>query len=198
MTEITKYGDFKPLGKQNKKKQIIISHTSRDIKNYLQSLKYRYNGKFNKIPNYVISKNGNILQLLDNNEHTSYFQESNINRNGIIVVLENLGWLSKEPLKDYYINWIGDIYKGNPFERKWRDYYFWDPYPENQIESLISLSENLFKEMKIEDNIVGHNTKINGIERFEGLVTRSNFDVNYTDVSPAFNFEKLINKLQNG
>lgn len=198
MTEITKYGDFKPLGKQNKKKQIIISHTSRDIKNYLQSLKYRYNGKFNRIPNYVISKNGNILQLLDNNEHTSYFQESNINRNGIIVVLENLGWLSKEPLKDYYINWIGDIYKGNPFERKWRDYYFWDPYPENQIESLISLSENLFKEMKIEDNIVGHNTKINGIERFEGLVTRSNFDVNYTDVSPAFNFEKLINKLQNG
>lgn len=197
MTETIKYGDFKPLGKQNKKKQIIISHTSRDVEKYLQSLKYRNNGKFDRIPNYVISKDGKILQLLDNIEHTNFFREPNINRNSIIITLENLGWLQKEPLKDYYINWIGDIYKGNPFERKWRDYYFWDPYPEKQIESLISLIEFLFKEMKIENNIVGHNTKINGIERFEGLVTRSNFDVNFTDVSPAFNFEKLTNKLQN-
>jgi hypothetical protein len=196
MTEIIKFGNFKPLGKQVKKKQIILSHSSRKMENYLQSLKYRFNGKFDRIPNYIISKEGKILQLLNNCEHTNYFSEPNINRNSIIIVLENLGWLQKEPLKDYYINWIGDIYKGMPFERKWRDYFFWDPYTKEQISSLTELTKILFKEMKIESNIVGHNTKINGIERYEGLVTRSNFDVDFTDLSPAFDFEMLTNSLQ--
>jgi N-acetyl-anhydromuramyl-L-alanine amidase AmpD len=197
MVEIVKYGNFKAGGKQQKKKQIILTHTSRKVQNYLQSLKYRFNGKYNKIPNFVITKDGRILQLLENYEHTNYFSEPNINRNGIIISLENLGWLQKEPLKDFYINWIGDIYDGIPFERKWRDYFFWDPYTENQITSLVGLTKNLFKEMKIESNIIGYNTKINGVERYEGLVTRSNFDVNFTDVSPAFNFEKLIKKIEN-
>ena len=53
MIDVVKYGEFKPTGKQKKKKQIILSHTSRDVKNYLMSLKYRYNGKYDKIPNYV-------------------------------------------------------------------------------------------------------------------------------------------------
>jgi hypothetical protein len=42
---------------------------------------------------------------------------------------------------------------------------------------------------------VEHNTKINGIEKFEGIVTKSNFDSDFTDVSPAFNFEYFIKQL---
>jgi hypothetical protein len=38
---------------------------------------------------------------------------------------------------------------------------------------------------------VGHNTKFEGIEKFEGIVTKSNFDVIFTDVSPAFDFNKF-------
>jgi N-acetyl-anhydromuramyl-L-alanine amidase AmpD len=167
------------------------------VENYLASLRYRYNGKFDRIPNYVITKEGKILQLLDNIEHTNYFNEPNINRNGIIISLENLGWLEKQPLEDHHINWIGDIYKGKPFERKWRDYFFWEPYSEEQIKSLVNLVKNLFKVMKIQNNVIGHNTKIKGIEKFEGLVTRSNFNSDYTDMSPAFDFEKIINNLTN-
>ena len=88
MIDIIKYGDFKPLGKQKKKHQIILTHTGRNVENYLVSLRYRYNGKFDRIPNYVIKKNGDIFQLLNNIEHTNYFKESNINRNGIIICLE--------------------------------------------------------------------------------------------------------------
>jgi hypothetical protein len=51
--------------------------------------------------------------------------------------------------------------------------------------------------MKIQNNVIGHNTKIKGIEKFEGLVTRSNFNSDYTDMSPAFDFEKIINNLTN-
>jgi hypothetical protein len=92
MSDIIQYGEFKPTGKQKKKKQIILAHTSRDVKNYLMSLKYRYNGKYDKIPNYVIDREGKVLQLLNNNEHSNYFAEPNINRNSVIICLENLGW----------------------------------------------------------------------------------------------------------
>jgi N-acetyl-anhydromuramyl-L-alanine amidase AmpD len=140
---------------------------------------------------------GKVLQLLDNTEHTQYFEEPNINRNSIIISLENLGWLQKEPLKDYYVNWIGDIYKGNVFEKKWRDYFFWQPYTDIQVQNTSILCNMLFKEMSIKPMIVGHNTKINGIEKYEGVVTKSNFDLNFTDVSPSFNFEKFLKKINN-
>jgi len=196
MLEIIRYGNFQPLGKQKKKNQIILSHSSRNLKDYLSSLKYRCNGKYKKIPNYVISKKGEVFKLLNNIEHTYFFSEPNINRNSIIIVLENLGWLTKEPLKDYYVNWIGDIYKGKVFERKWRDNFFWDPYTSEQIISTAELCKTLFKEMGIKNNIVGHNTKINGVEKLEGVITRSNLSSDYTDLSPAFNFETFIKKIE--
>lgn len=196
MTEIIKYGKFKPLGKQKKKSQIILTHTSRNVENYLASLRYRYNGKFERIPNYIITKDGKILQLLENIEHTNFFSEININRNSIIIVLENLGWLEKQPLENYYVNWVGDIYIGKPFERKWRDYFFWDLYTEKQIESLSELCKSIVKDMKLNKEIIENNTKINGIEKFEGIVTRSNFNVHFTDLNPSFDFENFRKKLE--
>lgn len=197
MIDIIKYGEFKPVGKQKKKHQIILTHTSRNINDYLQSLKFRFNGSFKRIPNYIITREGKILQLLGNAEHSEYFKEPNINRNSIIISLENLGWLQKEPLTDHYINWIGDIYKGNVFEKKWRDYFFWQPYTETQIDNLGLLCKELFKSIKIKPYIVEHNTKISGIEKYCGIVTKSNFGVDYTDVSPAFKFNELLKKIEN-
>ena len=195
--EIIKYGEFKPVGKQKKKHQIILTHTSRNINDYLQSLKFRFNGGFKRVPNYIISREGKIIQLLGNTEHSEYFKDPNINRNSIIISLENLGWLQKEPLTDHYINWIGDIYKGNVFEKKWRDYFFWQPYTEEQIQYTSSLCKKLLKEMKIKPQIVEHNTKIVGIEKYVGIVSKSNFDMNYTDLSPAFNFNELLKNIEN-
>ena len=196
MMEIIKYGDFKPLGKQKKKSQIILTHTSRNVENYLASLRFRYNGKFDKIPNYVISKDGTILKLLDNIEHTNYSKEINVNRNGIFISLENLGWVEKQPLENHYVNWIGDIYKGEVFERKWRDYFFWDKYTDKQMTSLVLLCEQIIKSMNIRKDLIGHNTKINGIQKFEGIITRSNLDSNFTDVNPSFNFDTFAKMLK--
>jgi N-acetyl-anhydromuramyl-L-alanine amidase AmpD len=197
MIDIIKYGEFKPVGKQKKKHQIILTHTSRNLNDYLQSLKFRFNGSFKRIPNYIITREGKVIQLLGNTEHSEYFKDPNINRNSIIISLENLGWLQKEPLTDHYINWIGDIYKGNVFEKKWRDYFFWQPYTEEQVKTTSSLCEKLFKEMKIKPQIVEHNTKIVGIEKYVGIVSKSNFDMNYTDLSPAFNFNELLKNIEN-
>lgn len=184
-------------GKQKKKKQIILTHTGRDIEEYLMSLKYRMNGKFNRLPHYIISKDGTVIQILPNESYSNYFDDINFNRNSIIISFENLGWLEKVPLKDQYTNWIGNIYKGVPYEKKWRDYFFWEPYTELQMKSASELSIKLIKEHKIEMKCIGHNTKIDGIERMGGIVSRSNFDSNFTDVNPAFNFEKFTTYIKN-
>ena len=62
---------------------------------------------------------------------------------------------------------------------------------------LSSLCNDLFKEMSIKKQIIGHNTKITGVEKYEGVVTRSNFEIHYTDVSPSFNFDEFIKKIEN-
>jgi N-acetyl-anhydromuramyl-L-alanine amidase AmpD len=166
------------------------------VENYLASLRYRYNGKFDKIPNYIIKKDGTIVKLLENIEHTNYYKEINVNRNGIFISLENLGWLEKQPLENHYVNWIGDIYKGEAFERKWRDYFFWDKYTDKQMTSLVSLCEEVMKSMNIRKDLIGHNTKINGIQKFEGIITRSNLDSNFTDINPSFNFDNFAKMLK--
>ena len=72
LDELVKYGNFQSVGKNQNKKQIILTNTSRNVKDYLQSLKYRYNGKYDKIPNYIVTREGKILQLLDNDEYGKY------------------------------------------------------------------------------------------------------------------------------
>jgi len=198
MLNIEKYGNFKTTGKQKKKKQIILCHTSREVEEYLASLKFRYNSKYDKIPNYVITKNGTILQLLPNDGHTNFFTEDNINRNSIVVCLENLGWLEKKPLTTYHINWKGSIYNQQVYEKKWRDFFFWEPYTTSQIKTTAELCNRLIDELRIKRNCVHHNTKIEGIENFEGVVSRSNFNSKYTDLNPSFNFETFTKLIEHG
>ena len=198
MLNIENYGNFKTTGKQKKKKQIILCHTSREVEEYLTSLKFRYNSKYDKIPNYIVTKNGTILKLLPDDGHSNFFLEPNINRNSIIICLENLGWLEKKPLTNYYINWKGSIYNQEVYEKKWRDFFFWEPYSEEQVKSTAELCLQLTEILNIKKKCVGHNTKIDGVEHFEGIVSKSNFDGRFTDLNPSFNFESFNKLIQNG
>jgi N-acetyl-anhydromuramyl-L-alanine amidase AmpD len=174
-----------------------LCHTSREASDYLASLNFRYNEKYDKIPNFFIDRWGKVFQLLPENSHSNFFREENINRNSIILMLENLGWLEKKPLSNHYINWNGSIYKEMVYEKKWRDYFFWQPYTVNQIESTAELCKLLIGELNINKQCIGHNTKIDGVQKYEGIVTRSNFLTTHTDLNPSFNFEsfeKLLEK----
>ena len=185
------------VGKTKTKTQIILCHTSRSANEYLISLKYRKNGKYDKVPNFLITKDGKVVDLIPSETYCNFFDNQDVNKNSIIISLENLGWLEKVQLTSHYNNWIGDIYKGVPYERKWRDYFLWDPYTSEQIQSLVTLCLQLCKKHKIPTECIGHNTKITNIEKLNGIVSRSNFDQVFTDVSPAFDFDKFTNMLKN-
>jgi len=194
--EIIKWGDLKGSGINEKKKQIVLLHTSRKIIDYLNAIKNRHNGKYDKIPNFVIDKEGKILELLNPDFTSNIFNSKTIDNKIITISFENLGWLEKEPLKNHYINWIGNIYNGKVFEKHWRDYIFWDSYTKEQIDSAIFLCKKLIKDYKIENKFVGHNTKINGIGSFSGIVSRSNYFTEKTDLNPSFDFEHFLKKIE--
>jgi len=197
MVNFEKHGNFKSVGKYKQKTQIILCHTSREVEEYLASLKFRYNSKYDKIPNYVVTREGKVLQLLSDQGYGNFFDDHITNKLSIFVMLENLGWLEKKPLSNHYINWKGSIYNEQVYEKKWRDFYFWQPYTPQQIKMTAELCKHLTETLQIEKTCVGHNTKVDGIENFEGICSRSNYDSNYTDLNPSFNFETFIKFLEN-
>ena len=197
MLKITNYDGFKPLGKQKNKNKIILINTFRDIKGYLVSLKYRHNGEYDKIPNYVITKKGEILRLLGDSGYSNLFDDKLIKYNSIIIAIENLGWLEKNQDRGMNINWIGDIYNGEPYYKKWRDYDFWDVYTEAQMNSLASLCSEICDRMKINKKFIGHNIKTDINLKFNGILSRSNIYKSYTDVSPSFDIKLFEKKLEN-
>jgi len=197
MLKIMNYDGFKPLGKQKNKNKIILINTFRDIKGYLVSLKYRHNGEYDKIPNYVITKKGDILQLLGDSGYSNMFDDKLLNYNSIVIAIENLGWLEKNQDRGKNINWIGDIYNGEPYYKKWRDYDFWDVYTEAQMNSLASLCSKICDKMKINKKFIGHNIKTDISSKFNGILSRSNIYKSYTDVSPSFDIKLFEKKLDN-
>jgi len=197
MLKITNYDGFKPLGKQKNKNKIILINTFRDIKGYLVSLKYRHNGEYDKIPNYVITKKGEILRLLGDTGYSNLFDDKLLKYNSIVIAIENLGWLEKNQDRGMNINWIGDIYNGEPYYKKWRDYDFWDVYTDAQMNSLASLCSEICDRMKINKKFIGHNIKTDINLKFNGILSRSNIYKSYTDVSPSFDIKLFEKKLEN-
>ncbi len=197
MDNIENIDGFKVSGKHKKKQQIILCHTSRNLSDYMLAIKNRHNGKYDKVPNYVIDRNGKIFQLLPDTGYTKIMSNDEVNKNSIFVSLENLGWLERIPLSDNYVNWIGDIYKEEVYTKKWRDYFLWQPYTESQFNSCVSLCHKLLNDFKIDKKFIGHNTKLDGIQRFNGITSKSNYNSDFTDLSPAFNYELFTKKIEN-
>jgi len=196
-TEIQELTGFNSVGRWKNKKQILLTHTSREGGEYVTSLKTRQNGKYTKVPHYLIRKDGRVFQMLDPESYSDYLKDYNNQKQTIVIALENLGWLKKNPLNASYINWIGNIYSEGVYERKWRGHFFWDPYTDSQMESLQKLVVDLCERFEIPKTCIGHNVKVDNVEFYEGIVTRSNYSQNVTDLSPAFDYEELLKVLEN-
>ena len=194
MALINTIDGFKPSGRYKRKRQIVLTHTSRNIIDYISSLKYRYNGDNKKLPHFLIDREGKIYNLIPTNTYGEYLDTISYNKTSVIISLENLGWLRKNPLKNNYINWIGNEFNGDIYERKWRGYHFWQPYTEEQIKSMLNLIDLICEEYDIPKHSIGHNVKVDKIEKFNGITTRSNYDSDFTDLNPAFDFDIFIEK----
>jgi N-acetyl-anhydromuramyl-L-alanine amidase AmpD len=185
---------FEPLGFNEKKRQIILCDTKRDYRNYINSLKYRYNGKNPYLPNFVIDKTGKVYSIIPPDSFSNFMQDKKIDKKSIIIVLENNGWFKKNPLDNTFINWVGDIYKKEVFEKKWREQFFWEPYTKKQLIGLSNLIKEMCEKFDIPKESLGHNVISDETSNFNGVVSKSNYDFSHKDVNPSFDF-KLLKEL---
>jgi hypothetical protein len=124
MVNFEKHGNFKSVGKYKKKDTNNFVPYFKEVEEYLASLNFRYNSKYDKIPNYVITREGKVLQLLSDQGYGNFFDDHITNKLSIFVMLENLGWLEKKPLTNHYINWKGSIYNEQVYEKKMEGFLF--------------------------------------------------------------------------
>jgi hypothetical protein len=182
---------FKYNKRRSKKTQILLCDTLRPYNHYINSLLHRYNGENTKIPHYVVTKSGEIFGLVPS-EYSSNFLKG---KSTIVICLENLGWLSKSTLAPMYVNWIGDVYRGEPHCERWKDRFFWDRYTGDQMIALANLVELVTHKHDIPKVMINHTAEIPSPIKFKGILSRCNYANIYTDISPAFDtkqFEKLL------
>lgn len=177
--------------KVDKAHQILICNTNRKIKDYLKSMDLRYGTHHNRKPNYVIDKKGKIILLNKNDVTHEYLRGYHKDRSVIVICLENRGWLKRRSKDGKYVDWLGDIYDSRPIEKKWRGIVYWDGYSEKQLQQTNKLVTQLCNQYLLPLNFVGHNTLIDGIEEFNGITTKSNYNEFWRDLNPTFNFEIL-------
>lgn len=180
------------------KTQIIIGHTfNHDMKHYNGWL-HRYNGKFKRTAAFTIDAAGFVYRHFNPKYHSRLFNNPDLDKKTIVILIENDGWLMKNGEKNEFITWIGDIYKqpNEVIEKKWRGYNHWSPYSNQQLESTVSLIKELCGEFSIPINSISHNTKIDGLLDYKGILYKSNLEKFYTDPSPAWNCEFFKHKLE--
>ena len=179
--------------RKSKKNQIFLYDTQRRLEDFFSKIKYRKNGGYEDVPHFVVSKLGVVYQLFDTKYSSNTFNDPKIDKKQIKIAIENLGWLNKNTITGVLNNWIGDPYRSEPYIKNWRNYYFWDPYTESQINSLSDLCNDLCDEHGIFKQIVPSHGYLERASNFHGVVCKSNFSSIYTDINPSFNFNIFFN-----
>jgi N-acetyl-anhydromuramyl-L-alanine amidase AmpD len=180
------------------KRQIILGNSFSEKNNHIKGWVKRMSGEYKKTATFTIDRRGNVYQHFDPNNYSDFVNEKSVDKKSISIILENQGWLQKDLINDKYIDWVGNIYnrKAKVIEKRWRGYTYWDSYTDKQLNTCVELINYLCDEYNIPKNCVGHNTYIEGIEYFEGIVYRSNYLKENTDLSPAWDFKKFKNKIE--
>jgi N-acetyl-anhydromuramyl-L-alanine amidase AmpD len=184
---------------ESKKTRIVLGHTNNyDMKHFIGWQK-RLNGKYQKTAHFTISKDGNVYEHFDPKFYSSYFKYHDLNSKSIVVLLENEGYLIKDSKNQQFITWLGDIYKGGSdvLEKKWRNLNYWAPYTKEQMNSAVELVNTLCDDFNIPRDTINHNTKLNSLGDFSGILYKANLDKFYTDLNPTWDFEVFKNKIEN-
>ena len=64
---------------EKQKTQIVLTHTSRNLLDYMVSIKYRFGGRPLRLPHYLISRDGKIIQVMDNMKNGNYTNNQRVN-----------------------------------------------------------------------------------------------------------------------
>lgn len=182
---------------KHKKKQIILAGSLRKDNFHIKRLQKKDYGKSKKWPTYSISREGKIYQHFDPKYYSDFMGIKNVDKHSISVVLENMGMVFFDYEANTFLNSLHEkCEEDNVYEKNWRGYSYCESYTEKQYDSLFFLCVGLCDRFNIPLDSLGMNVIHDEAPNFNGIVTRSNFDVEYTDLNPSFNFTRFLMDLR--
>jgi hypothetical protein len=155
-------------------------------------------GNYKYTAPYTIDKSGQVYQHYNPDYYSKIFNKT-IDSSIIGILMVNNGYLERDNATGKYITWLGDIYNGDDvIERRWRGHKYWQPYTDEQYASALLLTRHLCDKYTIGNNVVPNNIMLESPNTFTGVMYKSNFGKQYSDLSPAWDFQKFKNDMEHG
>jgi len=178
------------------KTQIVIGLSLRQDHFHLNRLKHKEYGKTKKWNTYTIGRDGDIYQHYDDKYHTDFLGIKEGDKQSISIVLENMGNLFITS-DGKYVNWLNEYCdEENVIEREWLGYEYWEKIPEIQFENLVKLCRLLCVKHNIPKVCIDFNTYHKDISKFRGIVFRSNYIEESSDLNPLINIVEFNKQLE--
>lgn len=179
------------------KTQIILATSLRKDSNHITRLLHKDYGKSKKWNTFTITRTGEIYQHFDPKFHTDFIGNKEVDKKSISLVIENMGCLFKTP-SGKYINWLNEICPDeNVIERDFLGYKYWEDFTDEQLRSTIELCINLCEKYGIPTKMIDFHHYHKDTIKFKGIVFRSNYIEDSSDINPAFDIEKFNEMLHN-
>lgn len=176
---------------QNPKVQIVIATSLRKDSNHIIRLEHKEFGKTKKWNTYTISRDGLIYQHYDPKNHSDFLGIKEADKQSISIVLENMGCLFKTP-DGTYISWINEICDEERIvEKSWLGYNYWEKFDEKQIIACAELCKSICDKFNIHRTVIDFHNYHKDTLKFKGIVFRSNYIEDCSDINPLFDIEEF-------
>jgi len=178
---------------KHKKRQIILAGSLRADSNHIIHLQHKKLGKTKQWNTFTIARDGTVYQHFDPRCYSDFMGVKEIDKHSISIVLENMGMVFFDFHSGCYLNWIHEKCDEDKIhEQNWKNRRYWEAYTEEQFDSTVELCKELCEKYKIPLDSLGFNAFHEDTSKFSGIVCRSNFDVDYSDLNPSFNFKRFL------
>ncbi len=179
-----------------KKKQIVIAFSLRKDDYYYKHMQIKEFGKTKKWNTYTITREGVIYEHYNPQYYTDFLGKKIWDRQSISIVLENTASLIKINDNEY-VDWLNEnINSENVIEYKWMGQKYWEKIPSKQYFAVMELALFLCENFNIEKKIMDFHNYHEDTNNFNGIVFRSNYIENSTDINPTFDIDKFNNWLK--
>lgn len=179
------------------KTQIVVGVSLRKNNHHIIRLQHKDYGMTKKWNTFTISRDGTVYQHYDDKYHTDFLGIKEGDKRSISIVLENMGCLFQLG-KDKHINWLNEVCEEeNVLEKEWLGYEYWEKFPDKQIESQILLCREMCDKHSIPKIFIEFNHYHKQIHKFRGIVFRSNYIEESSDMTPLFDIPQLNEIIRN-
>jgi hypothetical protein len=176
---------------QSVKNQIVLATSLRKGSYHITRLQHKEFGKTKRWNTFTITRDGVVYQHYNPKFHSDFLGIKEADKQSISIVLENMGSLFKTP-SGKYINWLNEICdEENVIKKNYLGYSYWEKFSEKQIVSTVELCKKLSNEFNIPKNCIDFHYFHKDILKFRGIVFRSNYIQDSSDINPLFDIEKF-------